>query len=444
MLAFISENMSQKRKVPFAATDHEDLPLNKRSRTYEAATAPANHGGNEHKSLDLVLLSRPSRTRRMASVKASLLIAEHHRSRSTSPHDCTTITTDEEDERTLAVENTDWTMPLSNQGTSRTSQRNNMTSNKQTTRRDSINRRWDQPDSCASSLSPLSSLGSECDEDKTVPQVTELLTKPQNPPPKMKNPVLNIIPVIECNGGKKALAKQSTGAKKNFDPPSITGYVRRMASLNARACVSAMMEPTRQPYKRKTENVPLKAPHKASKSEVKALNQCVLPGPSRRVSPRRSPIPTTQPGMVTRSRQSSVEQDDPTDPNLISSLSSTSANHGYLVLCASPNTLKQCGIIQGFSEGSTYNSEGLLWNGATVHPHARVYFNPDGTLPHLIVPPVCPVKPHRVHETKASARSLYMKKRKRQRAVKVCYHFNVDHDTVLPSIMIYCCMFSKL
>ena len=433
MLAFIPENnMSQKRKVPFAASDQEDLPLNKRSRTYEAVTAPANHGGNEHKSLDLVLLSRPSsRSRRMASVKASLLIAEHHRSRSSSPTTFTTTNAkddDENDERTLLVQSTDWKMPLPDQGssTSNRSQRITVTSTKQTNQGDVTHRRWDQADSCASSsLSPLSSLGSEWDEEKLVPEVAELLTKPQNPPTMMKNPVLNIIPVIDCNGsGKKAFTRHVTDTKKRIDPPSISGYVRRMASLNARACVSAMMEPTRRPYKRKADDNPVKELHKAFKSEV--------PGPSRRVSPRRSPIP--QLGMVTRSRQSSVEQEDPApDPNLIPNLSSTSANHGYLLLCASPDTLKQCGIIQGFSEDSAYNSEGLLWNGATVHPHARVYFNPDGTLPHLIVPPVCPVKPHSVHESKALARSLHMRKRKRQRAIKVCYHFNVGHDTVLPS-----------
>ena len=455
MLAFIPENMSQKRKVPFATIDQDEAPLTKKSRKYNPTTtttaATASHrDGSEQRSLDLVLFPRPSRSRRVASLKAqianaSLLIAEHQhrhsRSRSSSPNELTS-TTDTDDERTVSVDDGQcWQSP---QGPSGKPQKFSERVTGQRARGyGGGGRRFDQPESCTSSLSPPSSLGSEWEEVAHESR-DHLLSGPHGSP-KMKSPILSITPVTEFESGKQWPMKQ-TGPrrKKRFYPPSITGYVQRMASLNARACVSAMMEPVRRPYRRRADLVS----SKTTKSPPKELGLGQSGLPVRRVSPRRSPIPpaAAEPGVVTRSRQSSAEKEsiaerepgterETDQSSLLADLPSPSSSQGYFVLCASPNTLKQCGIIQGFSEASATNSEGLLWNGNTVHPQARVYFTAEGTLPHLIVPPVCPVRPNGVHEAKARVMSLHTKKRKRMRAVKVIVSLLCS---VCPCYGLYC------
>ena len=381
MLACIPHTMSRKRKaIPFATLDYDlKRPLRKRTCREVDITSPSN--SEEIKSLDLVVMSRPSRTRRLASVKAqiavtSLLSAEHHRSRSSSPHNCTTE--DEVLDKLPASLSTCARRPHSLFD-------EKITQNK-------LKRKGD---SCNSSLSPLSSLGSEWDEEKVVESCWKVSH------PNIKSPVLNLMPVVECT---KIPAKPR--AKKSVDPAKLNGYVRRMASLNARACVSAMMEPVRRPSKQK--GLPSKSIPASATSPVCNPSESLSSSP-RRVSPRRSPVP--QPGVVTHSRHDSVEKEI-FDGNF--------SPEGYVVVCGSPMTLKEYGIIRGseYSETSNFNTEGLLWNGDTLHPQSRVYLTPDGSLPRLIVPPVCPVRPNCVQEAKALAKIPLPKK---PRAVKVYY-----------------------
>ena len=382
MLACIPHTMSRKRKaIPFAPSDY-DLKRSLRKRTCREVDITSPSSREEIKSLDLVVMSRSSRTRRLASVKAqiavtSLLSAEHHRSRSSSPHNCTT-----EDNEVLGK------LPAS---LSRCTRRPHSLFDEKITQ----NRFKRKGDSCNSSLSPLSSLGSEWDEEKVVESSWKVS------PPKIKSPVLNLMPVVECT---KIPAKPR--AKKSVDPAKLNGYVRRMASLNARACVTAMMEPVRRPSKQK--GLPSKSTPAPTTSPVCNPSECLSSSP-RRVSPRRSPVP--QQSVVSHSRHNSVEKEI-FDGNF--------SPGGYVVVCGSPMTLKEYGIIRGceYSETSNFNTEGLLWNGDTLHPQSRVYLAPDGSLPRLIVPPVCPVRPNCVQEVKGFAKIPLPKK---TRAVKVYY-----------------------
>lgn len=383
MLACIPHTMSRKRRgIPFATSGQYDVPATKRSRKDDATSHSKGIG------MDLVVLSRPSRSSRLASVKAqiavrSLLSAENHRSRSSSPHEYNTG----QDEETLIVESS-WPVSLSNHA-----ERPHGFNEKIRFGRE--NQKEDQVDSCNSSPSPLSSLGSECDEEKVMDFHSRAL------PPKIKSSFLNLVPVAECS-----TASPTPKAKKSQLPAKLNGYVRRMASLNARARVSAMMEPMRRPSKQKVLP-PTSSESTAVSAKSPVCSPCHSLSSSRRVSPRRSPVP--QHGVVTRSRQNSAEKEI-VDTN-------PSSSRRYVLVCGSPMTLKECGIIQGeISEAPTFNSEGLLWNGDTLHPQSRVYLSPDGTVPHLIVPPVCPARPSRVQETKSLAKTRHQKK---QAAVKV-------------------------
>ena len=400
MLVYIPHTMSRKRNsIPFATSDQHNAPAAKRSRK-DAATAPAGHNkgisDEENESLDLVVFSKPLRSRRLASVKAqiantSLLNAEHNRSRSSSPNECN-IEGDDREEAFVAKNS--WPESLATGGPVRPHRFNEKISQRRF--------RGEEAESCSSSVSPLSSLGSEWDEENKVMDV-----KLKGPPPIIRTPVLHLIPVIEC---REVPAKTQPKAKKVVKPPmKLNGYVRRMASLNARACVSAMMEPTRRPTKKKSlpPNVPEPSTTSAE-SPAQSPQECLS-----RVSPQGSPAP--QPGITNHSRPNSAEKE------IVGNVTSPSSSKGYVVVCGSPNTLTECGIIQGsgYSEASAFNAEGLLWNGDTLHPQTRVYLTPDGTMPHLIVPPVCPTRPSRVQETKAFARTQHPKMRKKPTAVKV-------------------------
>ncbi len=81
--------------------------------------------------------------------------------------------------------------------------------------------------STESPLSPLSSLDSDLDDCSSP--------KPSVPYHKLKDPVISL---VDCKKRTKRAAKTMS-----FGIVDSSGYVKRMASLNARACVAALMRP---------------------------------------------------------------------------------------------------------------------------------------------------------------------------------------------------------
>jgi hypothetical protein len=430
MLAYIPQNMSRKRSVPFRATittdRNEEAPMPKRTRTSTAGVSSGyrgNNGGEGHHSLDVFVLPQAPKSRRVASLKAqvantSLLLAEtRHRSRSSSPHEFSSAGEEEGFGGLLVAEG-----PWGNTSVVSERPQERVTSQE--------SGKPEQAESCASPLSPLSSLGSEWEEEKTMGSGDALLKV--NATPKFKTPVLNLVPVVEKtqSSGKQKQSKPPGPSKKPPAYPPIQGYVRRMASLNARAFVSAMMETGRQPYRRKESpaNTMISTPsRKATGRATDTIISSEIPSvqPTESVSGAQNRASTTEeePEALSDSLErfskqcTSDKEATPEDPNFLSPF--LGKGPGYVLLCASPNTLTQCGIIRGGScDASTFNTEGLLWNGDTVHPQARVYLTPEGAMPRLIVPPVCPARPHRVSETKDRAQRLQLKRLKKTKAVK--------------------------
>ena len=435
MLAYIPQNMSRKRSVPFRATaTTEEAPLPKRTRTTtsggSAGYRESNGGG--HHTVDLFVLPRAPKSRRVASVKAqiantSLLLAEHRQhSRSSSPIEFTSAAGEEERLGGVLVAEGVWGAASVLSGRPQSFQEKVS----QPPRRESG--KLEQAESCASSLSPLSSLGSEWEEEKANAGGSQLKV---NTPPKIKTPVLNLVPVVDkTQSGVKQKPNKSTAAPKKPVCVSAEGYVRRMASLNARACVSAMMESGRRPYRRKTASAQsptamIVTPSRKTvttnsgdaATNASSENPSPQPNESASVTQDREStdlaeaVPSSSTALETRSNNSDKEATP--DPNFLGPFLGKGA--GYVVLCASPNTLTQCGIIRDSSDTSTYNAEGLLWNGDTIHPQARVYLTPEGLMPQLIVPPIRPARPHHISQTKDLARTVQQKKVKRPKAVKV-------------------------
>ena len=443
MLAYILQNMSRKRNVPFRATTstdgHDDAPLPKRTRNSATSTASAGYRGNNegggHHSLDLFVLPQAPKSRRVASLKAqmantSLLLAEtRHHSRSSSPHEFSS-TGEEEGFGRLLVAEGPWG-------------RASVVNERPKSFRESVSRpprqesgKSEQSESCASSLSPLSSLGSEWEEEKVVVSGDNLLKVNTPPKIKIKTPVLNLVPVVEKTQSdvKQKPSKSPSPSKKPPTSSSLIqgGYVRRVASLNARAFVSAMMETGRRPYRRKAVLEPVSTTTTTTSPRKTAATMCggssVTSGEHLSFSPTESHVSGAQNrATVTEEQSGSLEifsqhsSDKETTPDHQNFMSPfLGKGPGYVVLCASPNTLTQCGIIRGGStDTATFNTEGLLWNGDTIHPQARVYLTPEGVMPRLIVPPVCPVRQQCVTETKDLSRRIAMKRVKKPKAVKV-------------------------
>ena len=224
-----------------------------------------------------------------------------------------------------------------------------------------------------------------------------------NVPPKLQHsPTLLASPVAySC---KKSLFNSSPPIPRNNGESG--WYVKRMASLNARACVSVLMESTRRPSKAKQI-----VSHEVT--TIKDNDDVPKPSCPHVSSP-------THPPFILREKisggQSSVVRVDGTSCGF-------SDHKKYVVACASPTTLQRYGIIHttestAESEDVPYNTEGLLWNGDTLHPQSRVYLCADGSVPQRIVPPVRPATMASVQKVVYKAKKQHQKNRKKK-AVKV-------------------------
>lgn len=167
-----------------------------------------------------------------------------------------------------------------------------------------------------------------------------------------------------------------------------------MASLNARACVSAFLEPERKfsPKHAKTgsrnkkEPVPKVALSKATVSKAKCDSDSVSKSDFSVVPSVRTEPPKSKP--VVLNRNGSVIPVIKFDKN------------------GSPCTL----IIKEVDDGGSvpYNREGLLYNGDTIHPDAHIFVADEQKfqLPKRIVPTVIPARVSTVKRAVKNATSV--------------------------------------
>lgn len=403
MLACAPPTMStrKRRGSPIFSSDQLGLPVKKRAREDRntSQNMPKGSGGMKRdRPVHLLMCPSSNRARRVASIKAQIAMSSQLKAETppTSPQATSYVYMEDEGEE----EKKSSSPPcVSDAGKIMSNGLSGIYSFKKERDEEKAG-----IDSCSESPSPLSSLDSEWDDEKKESfQIKS--------PPKLKKAVLSLVPV-DC---KKASSKPKP--KKPAKPlkreVESTWYVKRMASLNARACVSVLMESTRRPSKPKpppSRAVPPNPQAVASPYTVSA--SCTKP------PPRSSPAPCSD--MLGRrdvSRHSSAEKDDSSDNG-----SGIFSSKKYVLACASPSTLERYGIIQTIdneAEAAPFNTEGLLWNGDTLHPHSRMYLSPDGSVPPRIVSPVRPAKPISIHRAVASAKSQHQKTRKRPRAIKV-------------------------
>ena len=182
------------------------------------------------------------------------------------------------------------------------------------------------------------------------------------PKSKMKQPS---IVLMKLNQPKKK--KPASPSPRPVSPMVssvvVGGYVHRMASLNARACVAAYLEPDKK-Y----------APKSANKSVCKTTATIKATGSNQslKVSSDLS-IPEMKPKPIEVSNSQNVD-------NL-----EVSVHIG--------NVGSEDGNKESVDE-VPYNKEGLLYNGDTLHPNAQVFRTgiPDLCLPTRVVPTLVPTR----------------------------------------------------
>ena len=243
-------------------------------------------------------------------------------------------------------------------------------------------------------------------------QLTSLLQRNNNgsetvsqPSSSTKQPALKKTKKI---GHDKALAEY--GNKNIFHG----GYMRRMASLNASACVAAMMEPEKKTKTQKSfygDKI-----HHSSKRELRSTSVS-----SSESLP--SPIAASR-HWLTRSMDTSLS------PARLSSSSLSSEADTSRDSCDSMDvtgTLMELATrFANFDDfvpdEVQHNRLGLLYNGDTIHPAARVFYTSDTdlTLPARIIPTVVPSQLKFVKSAISDAQAQQFVKKKRKAAKVSC------------------------
>ena len=226
-----------------------------------------------------------------------------------------------------------------------------------------------------SALSTQNHTNSDVDSDCSESGRTSILKS------KIKQPAIVLTKMTQPI--KKKTTPSSSSAPRPITPVASSsvvfgGYVHRMASLNARACVSAYLEPERKfaPKHKKTPsavpkpalpNVPMS---KDSSDSVSRTDSAVVPS----ICKVYTEVPKSKPVVVNLNGNESVIPIIKFDGS------------------GTPSTL----IIKELDDDSSvpYNREGLLYNGDSIHPDARVFVADDlkFQLPKRIVPTLVPAR----------------------------------------------------
>ena len=241
---------------------------------------------------------------------------------------------------------------------------------------------------------------------------------------KLKEPVIS---VVDC---KKAVVPKS---KKPATPTNtckrIDFYVKRMASLNASACVTALIEPGRK-YARQSHNrvLPKKAtsdPHVEPKAESPQMKSESLQLKSENPQPKSESLETKS-AHEHPLQSLKVEPCRNTDGTSVAIKSPPpEAYHSDAGMSVAPFTIGA--VPDGASEDGAeaeiapFNRLGLLYNGRTVHPETPVFLTSEGKLPARIIPTVVPPRATSLDlmEYAQNAKEQQKRKARKPRAQKV-------------------------
>ena len=228
---------------------------------------------------------------------------------------------------------------------------------------------------------PSSDVESDCSEN----------SRTSIPKSKIKQPSILLVKM------NKPIRKKEKKASAPGPVPSpytsnvvVGGYVHRMASLNARACVAAYLEPEKK-Y----------APKKTMKSANKSPSLTAIPT---------SEIAPSKPVLV-RNEVEKIEE--------VLKCESHESQNDSEVLKPEPVVCPEVGV-----EEVSYNKVGILYNGDSVYPSAQVFLSGDTEprFPTKILPTLVPTRLSSVKlaATKAASTGVVNMDKKHSR-VRVYY-----------------------
>lgn len=249
---------------------------------------------------------------------------------------------------------------------------------------------------------PCSDVDSDCSESGRASIPKSKIKQPAIVLTKMTQPI------------KKKATPSSSSTPRPISPVVSNvvfgGFVHRMASLNARACVSAYLEPERK-FSPKYKRISSPSVSKAAISKVAMSKASAKPDSSvvHSVCKVHTVAPKSKPVVVNLNGNESVIPILKFDQS------------------GSPSTL----IING-SSSVPYNREGLLYNGDSIHPDAQVFVADDQKfqLPKKIVPTVVPARLSTVKRAvkKATSIGILPSSKKHSKVKKVFSMKGCKHD----------------
>ena len=222
---------------------------------------------------------------------------------------------------------------------------------------------------------------------------------------KLKKPVINVVDcknVVLSNRKKPATPMNTCKPSVQVDS---SGFVKRMASLNARARVTALIEPEKKYARQKPHHeLQQKGTHDPP---VGLKSESVL----QKSAPHHLHNSEIQLCRSTGGAAVAIKSPPP------------EAYHSDASISVIPHTgtVVPDGAQEGNAEVVAFNSLGLLYNGSTVHPDTRVFLTSKGMLPARIIPIVVPPKANSLHlmEYVQNAREQHKGKARKPRAQKV-------------------------
>ena len=244
------------------------------------------------------------------------------------------------------------------------------------------------------------------------------------------------IEVVDC---KRAISRVKRQDVKPSPVLPSGGYVRRLASLNARACVAAYLEPERSTRRPKSKLV--------SAAPGPVLSQPAVCQPFPAASHGDDSSHQVDEQAESLESFSDVEDETKKEEQLSALIASEckqvgviSTAHDMNVVLNLMSTQKHSQEEHGYEidlekseDGDTFNTIGLLYDGGTVHPRYPVFLDREGELPSRIIPVMVPAGEESLALYINRSREQQRQHSVRPRAIKVCHlpHLFWDHYTDL-------------
>ena len=182
----------------------------------------------------------------------------------------------------------------------------------------------------------------------------------------------------------------------------LEGYVHRMANLNARACVAAYLLPDKDSSKQRRRS-------HGSKKRTKSKLICDS---------------DTFQILTASSKQGMSDAEQPRSKPVVLNVNGI---ENVIPVITFGTKMPPCAVVlEGLDEqqdsgGVPYNTLGLLYNGDTLHPNARVFLegSQELCLPSRVVPTLVPTRLSTVRRAAKKASSTGVVRRDKKQALKV-------------------------